>query len=104
MILNKNNLSTTIHLIDLLIKLNQIESITIVYILNTKYDIKKGYCFSPDDSELTLIGIDYYDLTSGEEPENNVIEIQLCEPYDIMPFMVKDIERIVIKTKDGEIL
>lgn len=98
MILNKNNLNTTIHLINLLIKLNHIDSITIQ---NDKWEF---VFFTNSDYDGSLLGIDYDDLTMGTEPEENVITVYVTGPQELVPFTVKEIDSIVIKTKDGEIL
>ena len=95
--LNHSELNTTIHLINLLIQCQQIEHIMIQ---ENNFQI----FYYADDSRHTLLGIEYEDLTCGEEPEHNFILIQVSEPYDVIPFCIKDIDSIVIKLKDGKIL
>jgi len=84
MILNKNNLNTTIHLIDLLIKLNQVDSITI-----KKNDNWDFVFFTDSAFDGSLIGIDYDDLTMGEEPEENVINVYVTGTQELIPFFCK---------------
>lgn len=93
--LNHSELNTTIHLINLLIQLQQIE-----YIMIQENNFQCFYY--AQDSRCELLGIEYEDLTKGEEPEHNFIIIQVSEPYEVIPFCIKDVETIEIKLKDGK--